>query len=464
MKSNNPTKTKKAMKTMKIFLSMAVLALMGAVMTGCSSDDNFNNPQQPENKSNVVTLTTTVGLDGGATTRALSIEGVKTFKAGETMAVIYNNGSSTVKAVSHDLTDGDITADGKKATFTFDLETPDKDQEVTYIYPAAMAGETGVDLTKLNTQEGTFDDLQNKYDLCTKSGAWDTGNLPSLTLENQLAILAITLKNDAVTPAEITSSITRLTIGDGTNTYTVSRSAAAGPIYVALRPVTSANIDITANDGSQCYNKSLTGKTYAASNGYSVSWKMAEALISNANTVNYGKVVCAAGHLHDAKTAVPGGCTAVGILGEVTATGHGLILALQDATQQKWSTTIKDWASVTTYASTTLKQLPAGALGSLTSYTELGSTTVSDWCLALKSDYEAIFINLGSAKHDSDGYTFDANVNAYITTGVGGTAISESDRYWSATEDGSYVWASSSDYWNRCSKSSTCSLRPVLGF
>ena len=64
------------MKTMKNFLSMAALALMGAMMTSCSSDDNFDNPQQPENKSKVVTLTTTVGLDGGATTRALTETGV----------------------------------------------------------------------------------------------------------------------------------------------------------------------------------------------------------------------------------------------------------------------------------------------------------------------------------------------------------------------------------------------------
>ena len=47
-------------------------------------------------------------------------------------------------------------------------------------------------------------------------------------------------------------------------------------------------------------------------------------LLSAATTADYGKVVCAAGHLHDAKTAVPDGCTAVGILGKVTTTGHGL--------------------------------------------------------------------------------------------------------------------------------------------
>jgi len=446
---------------MKNFLSMAALALMGAMMTGCSSDDNFDNPQQPENKSNVVTLTTTVGFDASAGTRALTSTGVKTFAVGDQIAVIYTKTDGTVtKAVSTALVTGDIASGSKSATFTVTLDDPDKTKNVTYIYPAAMAGETGVDLTKLNTQEGTFEALQSKYDLCTKSGAWDSGNLPSLTLENQLAILAITLKDDAATPTEITS-ITSLTIGDGTNTYTVSRSAAAGPIYVAIRPTTSAKIKIYASDGSNYYNKNLT-KTYAADNGYSVSWKMPEALISNATTLDYGMVVCAAGHLHLAKTAVPSGCTAVGILGKVTETGHGLILALEDATQQSWNT-INGWTSVTTYAGTTLKQLPAGALGSLTSYTTLGSTAVSDWCVAQKRDYEAIFINLGSTTGASDGTTYDANVNAYITTGVGGTPISGD--YWSATEDdGGDGWSFYSSCWLDDYKVRDYSLRPVLGF
>ncbi len=459
------------MKTMKYFLSMAALALMGAMMTGCSNDDNFDNPQQPETKNNVVTLTTTVGFDAIAGTRALTADGKKTFAVDDQIAVIYTkNGGTVTKAVSEKLKSTDIASGSKSATFTVTLDDPDKNQEVTYIYPAAMAGETGVDLTKLNTQEGTFDALQSKYDLCTKSGAWNADNLPSLTLENQLAILAITLKDNAATPAEITSSITSLTIGDGTNTYTVSRSSAAGPIYVAIRPVTSANIDITANDGSQCYNKSLTGKNYAADNGYSVSWKMPEALLSNANTANYGMVVCADGHLHLAKTAVPGGCTAVGILGKVTETGHGLILALQDAPKQTWDI-INGWNSVTNYAGTTLKLLPDGARGSLTSYIILWPSisnpiTVSNWCVAQKSDYEAIFTNLGSTTGDSHGTTYDDNVNAYITTGVGGTAMAGD--YWSATEyaeyGGWYAWGFHSYSWVNYFTTGSDSVRPVLGF
>ena len=58
---------------MKIrFLSMAALLVVGVMTTGCSNDDNIDNPQQPANNDNVVTLTATVSLDGGAETRAIT--------------------------------------------------------------------------------------------------------------------------------------------------------------------------------------------------------------------------------------------------------------------------------------------------------------------------------------------------------------------------------------------------------
>ena len=207
-----------------------------------------------------------------------------------------------------------------------------------------------------------------------------------------------------------------------------------------------------------------------AKEGYkfrSVEVKKTEAvsytLISEATTSDYGKVVCAAGHLHDAKTAVPRSCTAVGILGKVTTTGHGLILALQDAPSQTWNT-INGWTSAS-YAGTTLKVLPDDAARgtNLTSYTTLGSTTVSNWCVAQKSDYEAIFTNLGSTTSDSDGMTYDGNVNAYITTGVGGTALT--DVYWSATyRQGNICWSFDYISWGNYNKTDSLRVWPVLAF
>ena len=327
------------------FLSTAALALMGAMMTGCSSDDNFDNPQQPENKSNVVTLTTTVGFDASAGTRALTIDGtkgVKTFAVNDQIAVVYKKktGGATAVAVSEKLTSTDIASGSKSATFTVTLDDPDKTKDVTYIYPAAMAGETGVDLTKLNSQEGTFDALQSKYDLCTKSGAWDAGNLPSLTLENQLAILAITLNNNG----DINNTIKDMTISDGTYCYSIDRTPSDGAIYVAIRPTSGATISVSATSsvGTQTYFKYLTDKTYEKNNGYVLNWSMviySFKMASAATSEDKGKQICTAGHIHPA--GGDAGCTQTRVakivyVGNETGEAsfgfiHGLALALSDA-------------------------------------------------------------------------------------------------------------------------------------
>lgn len=265
-------KTKKAMKKIT-HIGMAALVAMGMLGTSCNKAESPEMETPETQKENIVTLTTTVGFAADGT-KALTAEGKKTFAEGETMAIYYwkNKGNDHVKAVSAPLTAGDITNGGKSATFTFTLDNPYKDMSVSYVYPAAMAN---ADFTPnydalYNNQDGTLATLASNFDYCTRSGAWNGDNLPSLTLENQLAILAINLKNST----DITSSITGLTLSDGTYTYNVSRSAAAGPIYVAIRPTSSATIDVTATDGTDDYVKTLSGKTYAANNGYNVTWNM----------------------------------------------------------------------------------------------------------------------------------------------------------------------------------------------
>ena len=267
------------MKTMRFF-SMAALALVGAMMTGCTNDDNFiDEPQQPANTDNIVTMTTTISLDDGEPmTRALTAAGVKTFVAGEQIAVVYENTSSEmVKVESVALEDGDIANEGKTATFTVTLTNPKESGEVKYIYPAAMAKDDGsINYDALATQDGTLETLASNLDFAMYEGSLTaSAGLPaSPTLTNQLAILALTLKTIDGN-SEVTGSITSMNITDGTNSYTVTRSAAEGPIYVAIRPTSSANIDITATDGADhYYNKFLVNKTYAASNGYSISLRM----------------------------------------------------------------------------------------------------------------------------------------------------------------------------------------------
>ena len=261
------------------FLSMAALVFVGAIITGCSTDDDSTSLDQPASKT--VTLTTTISMDGSATTRALTEEGVKTFAKGEQIAVIYTNTSSArVKVLSSALQEGDITNSGKTAKITVTLTNPVAGS-VDYIYPASMANSDGTpNLSALCMQDGTQPTLAAKLDYAKGSGTMTVSGseytLPGIALKNQLTICKFKVKNSA--GAEITGNITDLTVSDGTNTYTVSRSTAAGPIYVAMLPVSNKTISFVANDASNSYYKSVTGKTLAVNNQYTINVTMTQGM------------------------------------------------------------------------------------------------------------------------------------------------------------------------------------------
>lgn len=117
------------------YLSMAALVVMGAILAGCAKE----TPAAEEDK--IVTLSVSVGLPEDESTKALDIDYVnktvvKTFAEGETIAVIYKSGESTLKAVSDPLPAGDY---GKSATFEVSLSSPNENSPIRIIYPAARA-------------------------------------------------------------------------------------------------------------------------------------------------------------------------------------------------------------------------------------------------------------------------------------------------------------------------------------
>ena len=396
-------------QTMK-YLSIAALVAVGAIMMGCNKLDIVTEQTQQEEEpviSNTVTLTTTVSLD--AATKALTADGEKTFAADETMALVYKNTSgTTVKAVSAALTAGDIASGSKSATFTFELTDPDRSENVTYIYPAAMANSDGtVNYDALATQNGTLATLSSSLDLATKTSAWNAGSLPAATLENQLAILALTLKNSTGS-SDITSSITGLTLSDGTKTYNVTREAVAGPIYVAIYPTADATIMVTATDGTKNYTKTLTGKTYAKGNGYSVSWKMVTAYTLAESTV--GMIVGTDGKAYavaDKDNLPSAGVTAAGMVAYKNGS-NGLVIALADeASTMNWSTA-------------------TGASGAA-AHTPV--VTGGTWKLPSKAEWNQMFG--ADAEEDIANYM---SLN-YALDAAGGTALPESySYYWSSTE------------------------------
>ena len=140
----------------KIFLSMAALAFVGAMMTGCSSEDlTAETPQSA--KTGTVVMKTTISLSENASTRALTEAGVQTFAVGDQIAVIYKNtAGETVKAESAALQSIDLHDAQKTASFSVTLTNPKASTPVRYIYPAVMAKDVANDAT-ITSDDATID-------------------------------------------------------------------------------------------------------------------------------------------------------------------------------------------------------------------------------------------------------------------------------------------------------------------
>ena len=335
------------MKTMKKFLSMAALAMVGAMTVGCTSEDNVIDQAQTATKNNVVTQTVTVGFDEQAATRALAIDYTnkkltKTFADGDQIAVIYENTSNELVKATVTIAAGDITAEGKSAKFTVTMTNPKASGTLKYIYPAAMAGATDLDYTKLNSQDGTLASLASNLDLATFEGTLTAASeLPaSASLENKLAILALTIKNSGGT--EQLTGITEMNIIAGTNSYTITGKDGDGHIYAAIQPTSEANISYFATDGTKNYTKAVTGKTYVADNIYNLGLKM-----DDATTVGLGDVTT---------DPIVNGSTLYGLLTSNVkiSIADGAIVTLKGVTINNNGWTDGDYAGITCEGSATI--------------------------------------------------------------------------------------------------------------
>ena len=250
-------------KTMK-YLSIASIVLAGGMIMGCSQEDLPN--LQPETPSgNVVIRTATISMEGEEPTRALTEHGVKTFEVGDQIAVIYQKTDDFFAKAEATLTDGDITNDGKSARITVTLTNPKTDGIVRYIYPASLVWDNGNEnLDALySEQDGTLSKISQNLDYAKFEGTFNGTELPKGTLGNQLAICKFTIKDGDSN--DITSQLTRLTIKNGTDVYYINTSS-LNNIWVALKPITSGNINIYAAETWKLYKKTVTSNTTLAAN------------------------------------------------------------------------------------------------------------------------------------------------------------------------------------------------------
>lgn len=407
------------MKKIMTLLSMIALAFVGTMMIGCSNKEyDIEKPEQseqPVGSPNVITLTTTINLPD-TDTKALDIDYgnrklSKTFAEDERIAVLYRSQAGGItRGISDTLRTEDITNGGKTATFTITVYDPVMKEDLTYVYPAAMAGGSypnyHIDYSRLNTQDGTLASIASDLDLATFTGPWDGNNLPSANLTNELAIIAYTLKDE--NGSDVTGTITRMTINDGTNNYTVNRYAAAGPIYVAIRPTNDATINYTATDGiTNTYTKTVSDKTYKAGQFYQLGLRMTPSSSATGHRLRnsiVGEIVGTDGLAYavEDKNKLPIGVTAAGMVAYKSGPS-GLVIALSD------ESSIKTWPEAVSAA---IAHTPA--------------VTGHAWRMPSLSEWKQMFAAFGGSETSSTG------LKTAITNAGGNTL--DKIHYWTSTD------------------------------
>ncbi len=285
-------KTKKigSMKQMMKYFGLTAMTVMG--LLACTRAQ----VEQPVQKT--ITLTTTINLGEDEDSKALSALGVKTFANGDKIAVLYEcTTANRVHAVESDDVSS-ISADGKTARFSVTFpggeNQPKPDGKIRIVYPPEMAknitngsnipldnDDSTLSLGTLNEdlpQGGTLSFVSSK-DLCTFDGSFvsvnDQPTFPSsITLTNRLAMCEFKVFRGEV---NITSSITKMTLVNGSNTYTIERTASTNPIYIAMLPVENGKFDIIVNES---YYKQVSGKTLAAGKMYPINLRLPGAAVN----------------------------------------------------------------------------------------------------------------------------------------------------------------------------------------
>ena len=280
---------------------------------GMMNYKRLNINETPVNTTYKLTVNASKGSN---TTRALSLNGNTlntTWKTGETVNV-YNTSSVLL---------GTLTAqsDGSNTILSGTLTTAPSVNDVLTLKFLSDS---------YTSQTGTLEHIAANCDYATASvtvNAVSGNNITTTdaTFANQQAIVKFTLKDKA----DGTSSLnaTQLVVNDGGTSYTVTPASPTDVLYVAIPGISNQNVSLTATVGSDTYNFSKTGITFANSQYYIINVKMTR----EAKDADIGKIIATNGCIYDDVTTANSHSTAaamIAYIGNESNCTHGLALAL----------------------------------------------------------------------------------------------------------------------------------------
>jgi hypothetical protein len=357
-------------KTFSNIRTLAALLMAGAAFAACSSDDNIIENQQPANPGEQVYTMTINATNGGATTRALDLDGTKLVASWANGDELIVHNQSKMAALGGTLTASNVSADGSTATFSGTLTGTIVAGDRLMLYYNDVPA-----ISDFGNQDGTLKGTNGaeKYDIAMTMVEVSSVNEGNITTTDDAnfstitAMLKLTLQDGIGNALNATSL--KISIDGIGDLWTYSPTAATytdngdGVLYFAIlgaddvaywkstttETLATATVTFTATVGGKTYTVTKPGYKFAAGKYYAATLTMAEVPASLIVSPAVGQVIGDDGvNYADAAAASLAGATAVAKIvyvgsdnGEEAPYNHGLALALSDANGGvacKWST------------------------------------------------------------------------------------------------------------------------------
>lgn len=269
------------MKNLNRIIWMAAIAVMATAANACSVKEDPINEQNPVPDSKVVTLVATLEPQNSPDTRSVMTDNGTTvstnWEVGDKIWVDYDDTGDNNCVAKGTVTSVDGTG---KATITVDLVDPKDASIIVFGYPYdhwTEAKDVRVD------QLGTLADINQNHAAISGSGTLTVVGsevtLPtSVGMSQEMAIWKLNFKDGET---DITNQISSLNINFGpSDDYMITPNAQSN-IYVALYPVGSGNITITAATATAIYSYSKAGVTLDNGKFYRSTVSLSAAAASN---------------------------------------------------------------------------------------------------------------------------------------------------------------------------------------
>ena len=392
------------MKQYLYTIRIGVILLITTIFTACSNEDTAtDNPFVANTYS--LTINASKGEDD---TRALSLDGTKlnaTWTVDEAVTVYNNTKSAELSG----------TLKAKKAGSSTTLSgSLSGSIEVGDVLTLKFCSDNNY-----HSQGGTLDYIASHCDYATATvtvAAISGGNISieesAASFKNQQAIVKFTLKDKADGTTALNATSLVVTVGSSTK-YTVTPTATASDLFVAIPGISGENVTLSAKVGSDTYTYNKTGVTFENGKYYTIGVKMTR----QANSADLGKVIAQNGCIYnDASAATKAGTVAAGMIAYLDSASncaHGLAIALADENDEI------SFSEASTAASQKNTALPV-----------VGGT----WRIPSKEDWQNMFIacrkedDASAPDNDMKIAGFQEKISSV------GTGFTNGTTYWTSTD------------------------------